>query len=84
MCADEELDLEAYLEANPNATTAINQLNENTAPQDFARVFVSGGGARIGAALDRITIGQEDVATVMQDLQDETHAVIDREITPNL
>ncbi|TRW44256.1 ABC transporter substrate-binding protein [Georgenia yuyongxinii] len=74
----------AFLEANPNAMTAINQLNENTAPQDFARVFVSGGGARIGAALDRIAIGQEDVATVMQDLQDETQAVIDREITPNL
>lgn len=74
----------AYLEENPNAMTAIQQLNENTAPQDYARLFVSGGGARIGAGLDRITIAQEDVATVMQDLQDETQTVIDRDITPNL
>ncbi|MHB1063734.1 MAG: ABC transporter substrate-binding protein [Georgenia sp.] len=75
---------QAYLKENPNAETAIRQLNENTAPQDYARVFVPGGGARIGAALDRITIGQEDVAKVMQDLQDETQQVIDRDITPNL
>lgn len=74
----------AYLEANPNAMTAINQLNENTAPQDFARVFVPGGGARIGGALDRITIGQEDVATVFAALQEETQKVIDRDIAPLL
>ncbi|MDN5820852.1 MAG: ABC transporter substrate-binding protein [Brachybacterium sp.] len=73
-----------YLEENPNAMTAIRQLNENTAPQDYARVFVSGGGQRIGGGLDRIAIAQEDVATVMQDLQDETQKVVDRDITPNL
>lgn len=74
----------AYLEANPNAMTAINQLNENTAPQDFARVFVPGGGARIGGALDRIAIGQEDVSTVFAALQEETQRVIDRDIAPLL
>lgn len=73
-----------YLEENPNAMTAIRQLNENTAPQDYARVFVSGGGQRIGAGLDRIAIAKEDVAAVMQDLQEETQKVIDRDITPNL
>jgi len=73
-----------YLEENPNAMTAIQQLSENTAPQDSARVFVSGGGQRIGAGLDRIAIGGEDVASVMEDLQTETQEVIDRDITPNL
>lgn len=73
-----------YLEENPNAMTAIRQLNENTAPQDYARVFVSGGGQRIGAGLDRIAIAGEDVAAVMEDLQNETQEVIDRDITPNL
>ncbi|NLE96578.1 MAG: ABC transporter substrate-binding protein [Propionibacterium sp.] len=74
----------AYLEENPNALTAIEQLNENTAPQDYARVFVPGGGSRIGGALDRITIGQEDVMTVFQNLQDETQRTIDRDIEPFL
>lgn len=42
-----------YLEENPNAMTAIKQLAENTAPQDYARVFVPGGGKLIGGGLDR-------------------------------
>mgnify|MGYP002653045258 CR=1 FL=1 len=41
-----------FLEENPNAMTAIKQLNENTQPQDAARVFVSGGGQR---AISRAT-----------------------------
>ncbi|MFC5299126.1 MAG: ABC transporter substrate-binding protein [Brachybacterium tyrofermentans] len=82
--AMEDAEETKYLEENPNAMTAIRQLSENTAPQDYARVFVSGGGQRIGAGLDRIAIAQEDVATVMKDLQDETQKVIDRDITPNL
>lgn len=73
-----------YLDENPNARTAIEQLGENTAPQDYARVFVNGGGNRIGAGLDRITVGDEDVRTVFQALQDETQTVIERDITPNL
>lgn len=73
-----------YLEKNPNAMTAIKQLNENTAPQDAARVFVLGGGARIGGALDKITVGGQDVAKVFADLDTETQKVIDRDITPKL
>lgn len=77
-------DEQAYLKENPNARTAIDQLNENTAPQDAARVFVPGGGQRIGGALDRITLGQEDVSAVFEELQAETQEVIDRDITPLL
>lgn len=75
---------EAFLAANPNAMTAIKQLSDNTAPQDYARVFVPGGGERIGAALDKITVGQEDVATVFKALSEETQQVIDRDIAPLL
>ena len=73
-----------FLEENPNAMTAIKQLNENTQPQDAARVFVSGGGQRIGGGLDRITFGGEDVKTVFQQLQDETQKIIDSDIKPKL
>lgn len=73
----------AYLEENPNSRTALEQL-EFTAPQDYARVFIPGGGARIGAALDRITLGGEDVDTVFQQLSDETQTVFERDIEPKL
>lgn len=73
-----------YLSKNPNAETAINQLSENTKPQDAARVFVPGGGSRIGGALDRITTGGEDVKTVFEDLNKETQDKIDSDITPLL
>lgn len=73
-----------FLEENPNAQTAIEQLNENTKPQDYARVFVPGGGQRIGGVLDRITVGNEDVESAFGDLQKETQSVIDRDITPKL
>jgi sn-glycerol 3-phosphate transport system substrate-binding protein len=74
---------QAHLEENPNARTALEQLAV-TAPQDYARVFVPGGGARIGAGLDRITAGREDVATVFGELQDETQTVYERDIEPLL
>ena len=73
-----------FLEENPNAETAIKQLNENTKSQDYARVFVSGGGQRIGGALDRITVGGQDVEQTFADLQKETQGVIDRDIKPKL
>ncbi|AQQ16269.1 sn-glycerol-3-phosphate-binding periplasmic protein UgpB precursor [Corynebacterium glaucum] len=73
-----------FLDENPNAETAIKQLNENTKPQDYARVFVPGGGKRIGGALDKITNGGQDVEKVFADLDKETQQVIDRDITPNL
>ena len=72
----------AYLEKNPNAQTAVRQL-PFTKSQDYARVFVPGGGLRIGASLDRIARG-EDVTKVFGELQEETQKVIDRDITPKL
>ena len=81
--AIDDPDTQAFLTQNPNARTALEQLAE-TAPQDYARVFVPGGGARIGAGLDRITAGGEDVATVFQGLSDETRKVYERDIEPNL
>lgn len=73
----------AYLEENPNAKTAIAQLDENTKPQDYARVFINGGGAAIGGALDRIVAGQ-DVTEVMTKLQSDLQATYDRDIEPHL
>ncbi|WP_425307977.1 ABC transporter substrate-binding protein [Ammonicoccus fulvus] len=73
-----------YLEENPNAMTAIKQLAENTAPQDYARVFVPGGGKLIGGGLDRITIGNEDVEKVFAELSAETTKVYERDIKPLL
>jgi len=74
---------QAYLEQNPNARTALEQLAV-TAPQDYARVFIPGGGARIGAGLDRIAAGGEDVQAVFQELGDETRKVFERDIEPKL
>lgn len=74
---------QAYLEENPNFRTALEQL-PLTQSQDYARVFVPGGGARIGAALDRITTGGEDVETVFAALAEETTTVYERDIEPKL
>lgn len=72
----------AFLDKNPNALTAVQQLPK-TRSQDFARVFVPGGGARIGKALDQIVQGA-DVPTVFKALNDETQQVIERQIRPKL
>lgn len=72
-----------YLAKTPNAVTALRQL-EVTAPQDYARVFVPGGGSRIGAGLDRVTTGGEDVQNVFGELADETRKVYERDIEPKL
>jgi len=76
-------DTQAYLEENPNFRTALEQL-EVTAPQDAMRVLLPGGGARIGAALDRITTGGEDVETVFGELAEESRTVFERDIEPQL
>lgn len=72
-----------YLKENPNAETAIKQLAENTKSQDYARVFVNGGGTKIGGALDKIVAGQ-DVEETFKALQDDLQKIIDRDIKPNL
>ncbi|WP_026926590.1 ABC transporter substrate-binding protein [Granulicoccus phenolivorans] len=83
--AENEAAMKTYLEQNPNAFTAIKQMADgNTAPQDYARVFVPGGGKRIGGGLDKITLGGEDVATVFASMQQETQQSYDRDIKPLL
>ncbi|WNV76997.1 ABC transporter substrate-binding protein [Geodermatophilus sp. DSM 44513] len=75
---------QTYLEQNPNARTALEQLGANTQSQDYARVFLPGGGARIGAGLDRVTTGGEDVETVFTALGEESRTVFERDIEPLL
>ena len=72
-----------FLEQNPNFETALEQL-ELTQSQDYARVLLPGGGARIGAALDQITIGGQDVQTVFEQLQEESETVYERDVEPKL
>ena len=79
----EDPDMNAYLDQNPNFRTALEQL-EVTSSQDYARVLLPGGGARIGAGLDRITIGGEDVETVFEQLGEESQTVYERDIEPKL
>lgn len=71
-----------FMAKNPNAKTAIEQL-PRTKSQDNARVFVPGGGMRVGKALDQIAQGG-DVKAVFEALQKETQTVIDRDIKPKL
>ena len=54
-----------------------------TRSQDYARVFVPGGGARIGKALDQVVQGQ-DVATVFKALDAESQQVFDSQIKSKL
>ncbi|WP_299445403.1 ABC transporter substrate-binding protein [uncultured Phycicoccus sp.] len=72
----------SYLEENPNAKTAIDQL-PHTRSQDNARVLLPGGGARIGKALDQVAQGQ-DVAAVFAALDAESQQVFDNQIKSKL
>ncbi|MEW1953710.1 ABC transporter substrate-binding protein [Terrabacter sp. NPDC080008] len=72
----------AFLDKNPNAKTAIEQLPK-TRSQDNARVLLPGGGARIGKGLDQIVSGQ-DVATVFKGLDSESQQVFDSQIKSKL
>ena len=65
-----------------NAKTAVDQLPK-TRSQDYARVFVPGGGARIGKALDQVAQGA-DVAATFASLNAETQGVIDSQIKAKL
>ena len=71
-----------YLEENPNAKTAIEQL-PHTRSQDNVRVLLPGGGARIGKGLDQIAQGQ-DVATVFKSLDEQSQQVFDSQIKSKL
>src|SRR6478735_7663335 len=72
----------AFLEKNPNAKTAIEQLPK-TRSQDNVRVLLPGGGARIGKGLDQIVQGQ-DVATVFKGLDADSQQVFDSQIKSKL
>jgi len=72
-----------FLDANPRARTAIDQL-ANTRSQDYARVFVPGADQIIGAGLESIGLAGADVAATMADLTSQLQTIIDRDITPKL
>ncbi len=80
--AKEAQEIKQYLADTPQAATAIDQL-AYTRPQDYARVFVPGGGARIGGGLDKVLAG-DDIAGVMEQLQTETQQIIESQIAPKL
>ena len=73
----------AFLEANPNAKTAVDQLAK-TRSQDYARVFVPGGDKIIGTGLEQIALQNADVATTFASVSDQLQQIIDRQITPKL
>jgi len=76
-------DMKAFLDANPNARTAVDQL-ARTRSQDYARVFVPGGDQVIGTGLEKVALQNADVETTFADVQSRLQQIIDRQITPNL
>jgi sn-glycerol 3-phosphate transport system substrate-binding protein len=73
----------AFLAANPNAATAVDQL-AHTRSQDYARVFVAGGDQIIGTGLEKIALQNQDAASAFAEVQEQLQQIIDRDITPNL
>lgn len=67
--AAEGPEMTAYYEEFPQFKTAVDQL-PLTRPQDSARVWVPNGDQIIGEGLERITVLQEDVATVFAEVND--------------
>ena len=72
----------AYLKKNPNFKVAVDQL-PRTRPQDYARVFVPGGGATIGQALDKIVSGS-DVESTLKGLDNSITKAYDTQVKPKL
>jgi len=72
----------AYLKKNPNFKVAVDQLPK-TRPQDYARVFVPGGGADIGQALDKIVAGS-DVESTMKALDATITKSYNTQVKPKL
>ncbi|GGF93013.1 sn-glycerol-3-phosphate ABC transporter substrate-binding lipoprotein UgpB [Rhodococcoides trifolii] len=73
----------AFLQANPNSKTAVDQLSR-TRSQDYARVFVPGGDKIIGTGLEQIALQNADVTATFSSVQDQLQQIIDRQITPKL
>ncbi len=72
----------AYLKAHPEYKIAIDQLPK-TRPQDYARVFVPGGGQKIGQALDKIVAGG-NVTSILGQLNTDITKVYESQVKPNL
>ncbi|MBB3039157.1 ABC transporter substrate-binding protein [Hoyosella altamirensis] len=72
-----------YLNDNPNARTAVDQL-QFTGPQDNARVFVPGADQILGTGFERIALQNNEVESTFADVQEQIQRIIDRQITPNL
>ena len=60
-------EMQRYFEENSNFKTAVDQLPK-TRPQDAARVWIPNGDQIIGKGLERVTVQQEDPATVFADV----------------
>ncbi|MFZ2528834.1 MAG: ABC transporter substrate-binding protein [Rhodococcus sp. (in: high G+C Gram-positive bacteria)] len=75
--------MKAFLEQNPNARTAVDQL-AHTRSQDYARVFVPGADQIIGTGLEQIALQNADPVVALGDVQNRIQAIIDRQISPNL
>ncbi|GAB3586877.1 ABC transporter substrate-binding protein [Calidifontibacter terrae] len=71
-----------YLKAHPEYKVALDQLPK-TRPQDYARVFVPGGGAKIGQALDKIVAGG-DVTAIFGALNTDLTKVYESQVKPQL
>jgi sn-glycerol 3-phosphate transport system substrate-binding protein len=65
----ETQELQDYFVEFPQFKTAVEQL-ALTQPQDAARVFVPNGDQIIGKGLERITVQNEEVATVFAEVND--------------
>lgn len=72
-----------FLEENPRARTAIDQLAD-TQSQDYARVFIPGADQIIGAKFEEIGLQGADVAATLEDLQGQLQTILDRDILPKL
>ncbi|GAB3498742.1 ABC transporter substrate-binding protein [Flexivirga lutea] len=73
---------QAYFKKNPHFKVAVDQLPK-TRPQDNARVFVPGGGATIGQALDKIVAGS-DVESTLKGLDQSITKAYDSQVKPKL
>lgn len=75
--------MKAYLDANPNSRTAVEQL-AHTRSQDYARVFVPGADQVIGTGLEQIALQNADVKSTFASVASQLQQTIDRQIAPKL
>lgn len=73
----------AYMDENPNARTAVEQL-PHTRVQDNVRVFIPGGDRAIGDSLESILLSGAPVQKTMEDLQARLTTTFERDIKPKL